>query len=173
MKKLSKIFIALIALLSICLAFSACGVRYHATVIDTGIEFTSEFLEESVTYYQGWHENEDYNPEDENSVPGWYDETLPQSRTYIVSGQSEADKIFAASPKFDFEKERVVVYCWSEIYTRKVILKRVKTDGDILKIKFTLKKPGWAVGDASMPHRRILVIKLKNVSFSSVEVTQV
>ena len=172
MKKLSKIFIALIALLSICLAFSACAVKFHATVVDTGIEFTSEFLKESMTY-GGWQENEDYIYGDENSVDGWYDNESPETRTYILSGQSEADKIFAASPKFDFERERVVVYCWTEIYARKVILKSVKTDGDVLKIKFTLKKPGWAVGDASMPQRRILVIRLDNISFSSAEFTQV
>ena len=172
MKKVSKIFTAIIAFLCICFTFSACIVRYHATVIDTGIEFTDEFLKGSITY-GAWRENENYDPDDETSVDGWYDDKSPETRTYILSEQGEADNIFDLSPKFDFEKERVIVYCWTEIYIRKVILKSVKTDGDTLKIKFTLKKPGWNVGDATMPQRRILVIRLKKVSFSSVEFTQV
>lgn len=173
MKKITSAVAVLLAV-CICLTVSACGVGYHAAVMDSDVEFTAEFLKDSITY-GAWCENEDFDPEvDEYGDHGWYDSESPETRTYIVREQSEADEIFANLPDVDFENEMILVYCWTEIYIRDVILKSVKADeGDTLKVEFTLKKPGRHVGDATIPQRRILVVKVDKLDISAVEFSQI
>lgn len=173
MKKFTN---AVAVLLAVCICFmvSACGVGYHAAVMDSDIEFTSEFLKNSITY-GAWCDNEDFDPEtDEYGNHGWYDSKSPETRTYIIKEQSEADEIFVKLPDVDFENEMVLVYCWTEIYIRDVILKSVKADdGDVLKIEFTLKEPSRHVGDATIPQRRILAVRIDKLDISSVEFSQI
>ena len=174
MKKLLSMVAISLAVLGICLAFSACGIiNYNGVVIDSGIEFTSDFLKSSITY-GAWCEKEDYNPEVDEER-GWYDSESPETRTYIVREQSEADEIFTEIPAVDFKNEMLLVYCWTEIYnSRPVILKSaILHENNVLKIEFTLKKPTGQVGDASMPTRRILVVKMDKLNISSVEFSQI
>ena len=174
MKNLTKIIALALAVLCICLGLSGCTVKYNATVLDTGIEYTAGFLKESMTYGV-WCRNPDYDPEDENSVDGWVDETSPKTRVYIVRERNEADKIFAQSPEIDFEKKVVIIYCWTETNIRKVVLKTVKKDKNgVLKISFALKKKGgWWTADATAPQRRILAIVMDKTDFSSVQFTKI
>ena len=173
MKNLTKIIALALAVLCICLGLSGCTVKYNATVLDTGIEYTAGFLKDSMTY-GGWYINPDYDPEDETSIDGWYDETSPETRVYILRDKDGADGVFAQSPEFDFEKKTVIVYCWTAINVRKVVLKTVKKDKNgILKISFTLKKARWGTADTSMPQRRILAIELDKTDFSSVQFTKI
>lgn len=173
MKKLASILAVFLVILGICFTVSACGVSYHAVVIGSDIEFTSDFLKNSITY-GAWCDKEDYDPE-VDEYRGWYDSESPETRTYIIKSQSEAGEIFTEIPAIDFENEMVLVYCWTEIYnSRPVILKSVKMNkNNTLKIEFTLKKPTGAVGDASMPMRRILVVKIDKLDISSVEFLQI
>ena len=173
MKKFLKIFIVLFVVLGICFTISACGVGYNAVVVDSGIEYTAEFLKNSITY-GAWCDNEDFNVE-EDDYDGWYDSESPETRTYIVSELSEADEIFVKCPDVDFEKEMLLVYCWTEIYQRRpVVLKSVKVEeNQILKVEFTLKNPSGNVGDASMPMRRIIVIKMDKIDISFAEFSKI
>ena len=176
MKKFASIVAVFLAVLVICFTVSACddnSVAYNAVVVDSGIEFNSDFLKNSITY-GAWCDKEDYDPEvDEDG--GYFDTQSPKTRTYIVKEQSEADEIFAVSPEFDFENETVLVYCWTEIYLgRPVVLKSVQMKGNsALKVEFTLKKPTEPVGDASVPTRRILVVKIDKLDISSAEFSQI
>ena len=173
MKRILKTVALILAVICVCLAFSACGVKYNAQVVSP-CEFTSEFLQESITY-GAWRENEDYDPEDETSKYGWYDEDSPKTRVYTVREQDEADKVFLQVPETDFNRQMFVIYCWTETNVRKVVLKTVKKDknGD-LKITFTLKKKGgWWTADATMPQRRILVIQMDKVDFTSAQFTKI
>lgn len=172
MKRLVSLVAVFLAVLGICFTVSACGISYHAVVVNSGIEFTSDFLKNSITY-GAWCDKEDYDPEvDEDR--GWYDTVSPQTRTYIVREQNEADEIFAVSPAFDFEKEMVLVYCWTEIYnSRPIILKSVQMNtNSTLKVEFSLEKPTGEIGDASIPQRRILVIKMDKLNISSAVFSQ-
>ena len=173
MKKLASAVAVLLAVFCICFAVSACDESYNAVVIDSGIEFTSDFLNNSITY-GAWCDKEDYDPEVDEER-GWYDSQSPETRTYIVREQSEAEQIFTELPAVDFENKTLLVYCWTEIYnSRPVILKSVRMNKNgTLKIEFELKKPTGHVGDASMPMRRILVVKIDKLDFSSVEFSQI
>ena len=155
------------------MAFLTTGcVRYNAKIVNEGISFHQEFLDNNMTYGAYYH-NEDYSPEEDEWTEEWlYDETLPKTRTYVIKDRTALEEIFEVFPETDFEKEMVLVHLYTDIYGRARVLKDVSVDEiNVLKIRFTIQNQSGCVarGDASMPQRKILIVKTDKLDITTAE----
>lgn len=165
----SRILAAAVALLLALLAgaglYFALRIRYHAVIMESGFTFGTEFLRESMTYGASYR-NEDFDPE--KGEEWLYDTQSPKSRTYIIADRSGLDGVFESFPPIDFDREMILVYCYTDIYSRERILKSVKCKDGAVKVKFTIKS-NFGRADATAPARHILVVKMDKLDVTSAE----
>ena len=174
MKKIKKLLtIGLVVLLMLCMSISlvGCGkIEYNATIIKDGISYNESWVSANLTY-GAYYPNPDYNPDDEQSEPVLFDDTSPKNRTYIIKEKTALDEIFETFPDIDFTKEMVIVYCFTTIYSRERVLESVKMgENNILNIEFKSKDNNGR-GDAAMPGRAILTIRLDMLDITEANIT--
>ena len=171
MKKLLTIGLAVLLMLCMSISLVGCGkIEYNATIIKDGINYNADWLNANLTYGT-YYPNPDYNPDDEQSESVLIDETSPKSRTYIIKEKTALDEIFEYFPDIDFTQEMVIVYCFTTIYSRERLLESVKMDeNNILNIEFKSKENNGR-GDAAMPGRAILTIRLDRLDITEVNIT--
>ena len=103
----------------------------------------------------------------------WIDSNneLDESKTLVIESQEALDEIFTEFKEIDFEKEMVIVYCYTTIYVREQRLEKVSLDNGVLSIEFDVVdgKPG--TGDATAPQTRTCVICLDKVVATEVKIT--
>ena len=103
----------------------------------------------------------------------WIDSNneLTESKTFVVESQEALNEIFTEFKDVNFDKEMVIVYCYTTIYIREHKLEKVSFDNNILSIEFDVVdgKPG--TGDATAPQTRTCVICLDKVAATEVKVT--
>lgn len=103
----------------------------------------------------------------------WIDSNneLDESKTLVIESQEALDEIFTEFKEIDFEKEMVIVYCYTTIYVREQKLEKVSFDNNVLSIEFDVVdgKPG--TGDATAPQTRTCVICLDKVAATEVKIT--
>lgn len=143
MKKTLSLVLALITLL---FCFVGCSKFEYNTVI----------LKDGFTFNESWL---DSNNE------------LTESKTFVIESQEALDEIFTDFKEIDFDKEMVIVYCYTTIYVREQKLEKVSFDNNILSIEFDAVdgKPG--TGDATAPQTRTCVICLDKVTATEIKVT--
>lgn len=97
---------------------------------------------------------------------------MPETRTFIITDQKTLDEIFTKFPKVDFEKETVLIYCYTDAYPDKSLVEEVTLSGDTLIVKL-----GTASGifdsfvfGASVPLTRFCVIKLDKVEAKNINI---
>ena len=143
MKKALSLVLALITLL---FCFVGCSKFEYNTVI----------LKDGFTFNESWL---DSNNE------------LTESKTFVIESQEALDEIFTDFKEIDFDKEMVIVYCYTTIYVREQKLEKVSLDNGVLSIEFDVVdgKPG--TGDATAPQTRTCVICLDKVVATEVKIT--
>ena len=143
MKKLLALALAVITLL-FCLV-SCTKFEYNAVILKDGFTFNETWL--------------DSNNE------------LAESKTFVIESQETLDEIFTDFKEVDFDKEMVIVYCYTTTYVREQKLEKVSLDNGVLSIEFDVVdgKPG--TGDATAPHTRTCVICLDKVVATEVKIT--
>lgn len=143
MKKTLSLVLALITLL-FCLV-SCTKFEYNAVILKDGFTFNETWL--------------DSNNE------------LAESKTFVIESQEALDEIFTDFKEVDFDKEMVIVYCYTTIYVREQKLEKVSLDNGVLSIEFDVVdgKPG--TGDATAPQTRTCVICLDKVAATEVKIT--
>ena len=103
----------------------------------------------------------------------WIDSNneLTESKTFVVESQEALNEIFTEFKDVNFDKEMVIVYCYTTIYIREQKLEKVSFDNNVLSIEFDVVdgKPG--TGDATAPQTRTCVICLDKVAATEVKVT--
>lgn len=142
MKKLLALALAVVALL---FCFVGCSkFEYNTVILKDGFSFNESWL--------------DSNKE------------LAESKTLVIESQDALDEIFENFKEIDFDKEMVIVYCYTTIYVREQKLEKVSFDNGILSIEFDVVdgKPG--TGDATAPQTRTCVICLDKVVATEVKV---
>lgn len=164
MKKIPKVIIMVVLLIMTLGLFTGCEKnKYNAVVLSEGFSFKQEFLSNNRTlgaYYQ----NENFDVE--------IDETSPEYRVFIIKNQIELDNIFDSFIQVDFEEEMILLYCYTDIYTRPQLIDKVKYSDATLEIEFSLKKPKSGVKDASMPSSNQLIIKMDALEIETVKFTK-
>lgn len=103
----------------------------------------------------------------------WIDSNneLTESKTFVVESQEALNEIFTEFKDVNFDKEMVIVYCYTTIYVREQKLEKVSLDNGVLSIEFDVVdgKPG--TGDATAPQTRTCVICLDKVAATEVKIT--
>lgn len=161
MKKLLSLVLAVLLMLCVSISLVGCKkIDHNAVIITDGIRYQEEWLKE----------NHVYGAYDENGEEK-YDENTPKSRTYLIKNQDELDEVFSEFPEIDFENEMLIVYCYRTIYIRKQVLEKVVLDGTILNVEFNVVKGKMGHADASVPSRRMLVLKLDKLDITEVNIT--
>ena len=108
MKKLLALVLATITLL---FCFVGCSkIEYNAVILKDGFTFKGSWI--------------DSNNE------------LDESKTLVIKSQEALDEIFTEFKEIDFEKEMVIVYCYTTIYVREQKLEKVSLDNGVLSIEF-------------------------------------
>lgn len=159
-----KKFITSILLLSVvfaCFYLAGCGVKHGAKAVYG--TFNEEWRLNNLTYNS-------YNPLIED-----YDTTSPGSRQFVITDRAALEELYLQPPEIDFEKHILIVYCYTSVYSREFVLKRVEVEKGVLKIVFNVKDAEMRgcerVGDAHAPGTAILAVRLNKVEFNSLSVT--
>lgn len=172
-KKLAKALTLGVALIMCIGLFAGCGGnKYNAVVLSEGFSFKPEFLINNRTH-GAQYLNENWDEEiDEWDDKYITDETSPEYRVLIIKNQIELDNIFGSFVQVDFEKEMILLYCYTDIYSRLQLIDKVNHSGTTLEIEFSLKKPKTGVKDASMPGCKQLVIKMDTLEIETAKFTK-
>ena len=156
MKKTLSLVLALITLL-FCLV-SCTKFEYNAVILKDGFTFNETWLESNQTL--GSLQGETHE----------YDDSLPESRTYIIQNQAQLEEIFSDFPEIDFDKEIVLVYCYTTVYIRKQRLEKVSLENGVLTVAFDVVRGKLGHADAAAPHTRLCVIRLGKVDITEVNI---
>ena len=140
-------------LLIVCSLISCSSAQYNASIIKSGVTYNEAWLAQN--YTRGSHQS-------------GYDASLPESRTYIIKNQNELDEVFSVCPKIDFDKQILIVYCYTTTYVREQKLEKFFYENGVLSIDFGVVKGKIGVGDATAPGTRICIISLDKLDISSV-----
>jgi hypothetical protein len=158
MKNIAK-FLLVVVIFTACLGMVGCtGANYNARVLNYN----------RYSFNYEWHNN-NLTRGDFNADPN---ADLPETRTFIITDQKTLDEIFTKFPKVDFEKETVLIYCYTDVYPDKSLVEEVTLSGDTLMVKL-----GTASGifdsfvfGASVPLTRFCVIKLDKVEAKNINI---
>jgi hypothetical protein len=143
MKKTLSLVLTLITL-SFC--FVGCSKFEYNTVI----------LKDGFTFNESWL---DSNNE------------LTESKTFVIESQEALDEIFTDFKEIDFDKETVIVYCYTTIYVREQKLEKASLENGVLSIEFDVVDGRPGTGDATAPQKRACVICLDKVATTKVNIT--
>ena len=146
---MKKSLAVLLSICMLCCAFSGCNrVGYNARVL-TG----------SYSVNPDWMELHDKNG------------TFGESDTYLITDSDELEAIFDEFPDVPLTDNMVLVHCYTTVYVRDQVLKKVALEDGVLKIEFDVANGKLGYADAAAPHTRILVIVMDRVPCNRVEVT--
>lgn len=145
--------------LAVCMLAGCARIDHNAMIVDSGLKYKEQWLENNYTYgaYRSWNDG--------------YDESLPESRTYIITEKSVLDEVFDSFPEVDFEREMVLVYCYTTVYVRDRVLEKAVLDGDVLKVEFNVVRGRLGHADAASPQTRVLAVKMDKLDFTEVKFT--
>ncbi len=103
------------------------------------------------------------------------DETLPESRYFIVRSREEQDAIFIPGTDLDvnYSDEMILVYTFRAIYIRPIRLQKLITGTDQIDIELNMRTNRGVhavfVADACQPFQRYVIIKMDSISTSEVQ----
>lgn len=153
MKKIIILFMSF--LMMVCFFIGCSKMEYNAVILKEGFTFHQSWVESN--YTQGSYQSE-------------YNNELPGSRTFIIDNQETLDEIFAEFKEMDFEKEMVVVYCYTTIYVREQKLEKVSFEKGVLSVEFDVVRGKIGAGDATAPQTRTCVLCLDKLETTEVNI---
>ena len=143
MRKTLSLVLALITIL-VCLV-SCSKIEYNAVILKDGFTFNDSWL-------------------DSNNDP-------IQNKTFVIDSREALDELFTDFKEIDFDKETVIVYCYTTIYVREQKLEKVSLENGVLSIEFDVVDGRPGAGDATAPQTRACVICLDKVAATNVIIT--
>lgn len=151
-----------------CLCLLAGCNNYHAKLYSHAVEWIDAgFLKENIV--RAYYPNDDYvegvtNPIDEYI----YDSESPETRTFIITEQSEFDSIFTKCDlDVDLQNEIVILYILPDVYSnRNYYLGEIQLQENILTIDYKLENK--EVDDAVQPYQRCFAVVMDRVEINEV-----
>ena len=127
-------------------------IEFNAVIIKNG--FRQTFLDENPIYL----------PFIDNSKG----DELPESRTFILETQEQADECFDYYPKTDFEKEIIIVYTYAIYNETELKLHSLVLDENILEIE--ILSEWFSNGETPQPMQKAIGIKMDKVEFDDIHI---
>ena len=166
MKKAIAVLMFALAALT---AFAAgCGSKYNATLISNADDIINpNFLEQnrvSGAFYPNPDYEEGVDSADERYI---FDESSPESRTFIIKEKSQFNEIFDEDKfSIDLTDKMAILYIFADVYgTRDYKRSGIEKTADRLEICCNLEYS--AADDATMPFRRCFVIIMDKINIDS------
>lgn len=130
----------------------------------------TEFLNENKVY--GAHYVNPEWTEESNDISEYYqDRESPETRTFLIKDEAMFKDIFYEDAlDVNFEEEMVVLHIFTAGNPRGYDLKDVKVQGGKVMIEMKLQEARRGVADHIQPYQRYVVIKMKKLDVSEVEV---
>ena len=167
--------IAIVILLSyvVCI-LTGCRLRgyidekkFDAKFCDYGNEYISEdFLKENKV--KAYYRNENFNEKEEHLENAFiYEKEAPEERLFVIEDEETFNKIFIKHEgSLDFENQKVILYIFPSIYSRKYFLTGINEENGILTVQVRLERS--KKDDAGMPSPRCFLLVIKNIDFNFV-----
>ena len=165
MKKINLFMLLILSIFSI-VFLTGCDFQkmiYNIKIMEE-YGFVDGFLEEHITddcYYLDPLTNEYMLS----------NHSLPDDYTFIIKTKEDYEKIFKNTSKVNFDKEMLIVYIYSGIYSSKTKISEVDLDEGELSIDFRHKLIKFP-GSATMPTQKHIVFKMDKVNFHSVDIDE-
>lgn len=154
------------ALIMILGLIGGCGKAntYHSVMYSDAKAWMKEsFLVENLT--RGAYYNDEFLD----------DNVYPQAITALIKSQQEFDIAFMEFPTvLDFDNEMLCLYIFTCVYmARPYEISKISLEEKLLTIKVKSIPPKiGAIGDASIPLQRCLVVKMDKLDVSTVEFSE-
>lgn len=151
--------------------FTGCSNRkYNAKIYSKSNDWIKQDFLKNNKVRGAYYFNPDYIAGNDYVEEGYYDDSSPKSRTFIITEEESFNQIFLEN-KLDvnFDKEIVILYIFCDIYPyRNYYIKTISLKKEVLNITLRLEKYNKA--DATMPCQRCLVIKMNKKNLNSINI---
>ena len=172
MKKIIVLFMMLI--LSIVLV--GCSndndntILYNAVMVNSGSIDTAQtvnyfkedfLLENKVSGVR--YKNENYDPTNPESEEYIFDESSPETITYVLDSLDKYEQVFNKNYEIDYDKEILILYLFADTNCT-YSLDSVELNNNNLKITYKSK-----INVTTEPERTFILIKMDKVEFENIE----
>ena len=172
MKKIIVLFMMLI--LSIVLV--GCSndndntILYNAVMVNSGSIDTAQtvnyfkedfLLENKVSGVR--YKNENYDPTNPESEEYIFDESSPETITYVLDSLDKYEQVFNKNYEIDYDKEILILYLFAATNCT-YSLDSVELNNNNLKITYKSK-----INVTTEPERTFILIKMDKVEFENIE----
>ena len=157
---MKKTLVVLLSICMLCCALSGCNrIEYNARILTGGYSVDPEWMDLHTTNGAYQFDNMDHVQDG------------PESYTYLITDQEALKEIFDEFPNVPLTDNMVLVHCYTTVYVRDQVLKKVALEDGVLEIEFDVVNGKLGHADAAAPHTRMLVVIMDRISCDRVNVT--
>ena len=145
-------------------------ILYNAVMVNSGSIDTAQtvnyfkedfLLENKVSGVR--YKNENYDPTNPESEEYIFDESSPETITYVLDSLDKYEQVFNKNYEIDYDKEILILYLFADTNCT-YSLDSVELNNDNLKITYKSK-----INVTTAPERTFILIKMDKVEFENIE----
>ena len=172
MKKIIVLFMMLILSIVLvgCSKDNDNTILYNAVMVNSGSIDTAQtvnyfkkdfLLENKVSGVR--YKNENYDPTNPESEEYIFDESSPETITYVLDSLDKYERVFNTNYEIDYDKEILILYLFADTNCT-YSLDSVELNNNNLKITYKSK-----INVTTAPERTFILIKMDKVEFENIE----
>ena len=145
-------------------------ILYNAVMVNSGSIDTAQtvnyfkkdfLLENKVSGVR--YKNENYDPTNPESEEYIFDESSPETITYVLDSLDKYERVFNTNYEIDYDKEILILYLFADTNCT-YSLDSVELNNNNLKITYKSK-----INVTTVPERTFILIKMDKVEFENIE----
>lgn len=170
MKKIIVLFMMLILSIVLVGCSNDNTILYNAVMVNSGSIDTAQtvnyfkedfLLENKVSGVR--YKNENYDPTNPESEEYIFDESSPETITYVLDSLDKYEQVFNKNYEIDYDKEILILYLFADTNCT-YSLDSVELNNNNLKITYKSK-----INVTTAPERTFILIKMDKVEFENIE----
>ena len=170
MKKIIVLFMMLILSIVLVGCSNDNTILYNAVMVNSGSIDTAQtvnyfkkdfLLENKVSGVR--YKNENYDPTNPESEEYIFDESSPETITYVLDSLDKYEQVFNKNYEIDYDKEILILYLFADTNCT-YSLNSVELNNNNLKITYKSK-----INVTTAPERTFILIKMDKVEFENIE----
>ena len=170
MKRIIVLFMMLILSIVLVGCSNDNTILYNAVMVNSGSIDTAQtvnyfkkdfLLENKVSGVR--YKNENYDPTNPESEEYIFDESSPETITYVLDSLDKYERVFNTNYEIDYDKEILILYLFADTNCT-YSLDSVELNNNNLKITYKSK-----INVTTEPERTFILIKMDKVEFENIE----
>ena len=170
MKRIIVLFMMLILSIVLVGCSNDNTILYNAVMVNSGSIDTAQtvnyfkkdfLLENKVSGVR--YKNENYDPTNPESEEYIFDESSPETITYVLDSLDKYERVFNTNYEIDYDKEILILYLFADTNCT-YSLDSVELNNNNLKITYKSK-----INVTTAPERTFILIKMDKVEFENIE----